>query len=226
MTTPVLAPVRVAVVNDYELVVAGLSAALAPYSHRVLVVELEIGPRIGSSEDVDVVLYDTFGQPQGDRLVLDRLLEGSSAKLVVFSWNLQPDLVARTLERGVAGYLSKSLRAEEIVEAIEAVHAGEIVVPPTVEEADEDPTRSADTPTSGWPGREMGLSPRESEVIALITNGYSNREIAERTYLSINSVKTYIRTAYRKLGVVRRPQAVIWGLDHGFGTRSIRPRGE
>jgi two-component system, NarL family, response regulator LiaR len=57
---------------------------------------------------------------------------------------------------------------------------------------------------------------RESEVIALITQGLSNQEIADRCYLSINSVKTYIRTAYRKMGVARRSQAVLWGIQHGF----------
>ena len=67
-----------------------------------------------------------------------------------------------------------------------------------------------------WPGKELGLTARESEVLVLITQGLSNQEIAERCYLSINSVKTYIRTAYRKLGVNRRAQAVAWGIRNGF----------
>ena len=66
------------------------------------------------------------------------------------------------------------------------------------------------------PGKEHGLTAREAEIIALITQGLSNQEIAERSYLSINSVKTYIRTAYRKIGVTRRSQAVLWGIKHGF----------
>ena len=53
-------------------------------------------------------------------------------------------------------------------------------------------------------------------MLALITQGLSNQEIAERSYLSINSVKTYIRTAYRKIGVTRRSLAVGWGLRNGF----------
>ena len=67
-----------------------------------------------------------------------------------------------------------------------------------------------------WPGREFGLTAREAEIIALITQGLTNQEIAERSYLSINSVKTYIRTAYRKMGVASRSQAVLWGVRHGF----------
>ena len=50
-------------------------------------------------------------------------------------------------------------------------------------------------------------------MLALITQGLSNQEIAERSYLCINSVKTYIRTAYRKIGVTRRAQAVAWGMQ-------------
>ena len=56
----------------------------------------------------------------------------------------------------------------------------------------------------------------------LITQGLSNQEIAERSYLSINSVKTYIRTAYRKIGVTRRAQAVAWGMRHGFEPDRLR----
>ena len=71
-------------------------------------------------------------------------------------------------------------------------------------------------PDAAWPGKEHGLTVREAEIIALITQGLSNQEIADRSYLSINSVKTYIRTAYRKIGVERRAQAVLWGIKHGF----------
>ncbi len=65
-------------------------------------------------------------------------------------------------------------------------------------------------------GHDVGLTPREVDVLALITRGLSNQQIAETTYLSINSVKTYIRTAYRRIGVTSRSQAVVWCLQHGF----------
>ena len=78
-------------------------------------------------------------------------------------------------------------------------------------------TGSASTVAKGeWPGQEAGLSARESEIIALITKGLTNQEIAERAYVSINSVKSYIRSAYRKIGVTRRAQAVAWAMQNGF----------
>lgn len=61
-----------------------------------------------------------------------------------------------------------------------------------------------------------GLSEREEQVLALIAQGLTNQEIADRVFVSINSVKTYIRSAYRKIGVTSRSQAVAWGLRNGI----------
>ncbi|MGB0102333.1 MAG: response regulator transcription factor [Nocardioides sp.] len=207
-------PIRIAVVNDYEMVVAGVAAMLAPHHDRINVVELDSGLPVISQ--VDVILYDTFGQIQGDGVDLEDLVRGGDARVVIFSWNLQPELVRKAIERGAAGYLSKGLSADEIATAIEAVHDGETVVP-------RESAGSVDTGAAGeWPGQEHGLTARESEVLALITQGLSNHEIATRSYLSINSVKTYIRTAYRKIGVTRRSQAVGWGMRHGFEPDRMR----
>ena len=115
MAVPVVAtPIRIAIVNDYELVVAGLTAALAPYADEVAVIEIEVDSPVVC--DVDVILYDMFGLAQGDVTDLDKLVHDSGASVVVFSWNVQPELVARTIAHGAAGYLSKALTAKELVE--------------------------------------------------------------------------------------------------------------
>ncbi|HEX6149316.1 response regulator transcription factor [Nocardioides sp.] len=208
-----MAPVRIAVVNDYEIVVAGVAALLAPFSDRVRVVELAANAKVISN--VDVVLYDTFGQVQGDGIDLDSLVRGSGAQVVIFSWNLQPGLVDAAIARGARGYLSKALAADDLVKGIEAVHRGEIVT-------ELRPTDERGLDRGAWPGKEHGLTQREAEVLALITQGLTNQEIADRAYISINSVKTYIRTAYRKIGVTRRSQAVSWGMRHGFTPDRMR----
>jgi DNA-binding NarL/FixJ family response regulator len=205
--------VRVAVVNDYELVVVGVAALLQPYRDRVQVVELD--SNLPVLRDVDVILYDTFGQVQGSGVDVDSLVGDGPGKVIVYSWNLHRELVRDSLAAGAAGYVSKALDAEELVRAIERVHAGEQLVP-------EGGGTANPRPESAWPGREHGLSVRESEIIALITQGLSNKEIAARSYLSINSVKTYIRTAYRKIGAERRAQAVLWGIKHGFEPDVVR----
>ncbi len=204
-------PVRVAIANDYELVVAGLAAALTPYSDRVEIVELDSG--VSPQAPVDVVLYDSFGQPQGDQVDLERF-SNHGGRLVIFSWNIDADLVQRTVDLGVAGYVSKTAPAEKLVDAIERVSRGETII--TIVNGDDDFGR--------WPGQEFNISNREAEVLALITQGFSNAEICEQTYLSKNTLKTYIRNLYRKIGVKRRAQAVLWGVENGFQPDRVRRR--
>jgi len=207
--------VRIAIANDYEIVVEGLAQMLKPFEDRVTVVETVANEPV--SQDVDIVLYDNFGQPHHKGLNLDVLLSQARARhLVVYTWHVDPALVDIALDVGATGYLPKNLTADELVSALERINAGEVVAPETAP----DPQ-----PGSGdWPGRTFGLSERESEIIALITQGLTNDQIADRAYLSINTVKSYIRTAYRKMGVRSRSQAVLWGIDHGFRTDRVRTR--
>lgn len=207
-------PIRIAIVNDYEVVVRGLHAMLAPFDDRVEVVELDVQEPVRSS--VDLTLYDTFSQTQVDDVDVDvdEILGNEHAgSLVVYTWNMHPQLVEVALAKGCRGYLDKALDATDLVSALERVAGGDLVISPTTVE-----TLVEDPPDLGgdWPGRDVGLSAREAEVVSLITQGMTNADIASRTYLSINSVKTYIRTAYRKMGVSRRAQAVRWGIEHGM----------
>ena len=208
-------PVRIAIANDYEIVVEGLAQMLKPFEDRVTVVETVANEPV--SQDVDIVLYDNFGQPHHKGLDLDVLLSQARARhLVVYTWHVDPALVDIALDVGATGYLPKNLTADELVSALERINAGEVVAPETAP----DPQ-----PGSGdWPGRTFGLSERESEIVALITQGLPNEQVADRAYLSINTVKSYIRTAYRKMGVRSRSQAVLWGLDHGFRPDRARNR--
>ena len=204
-------PLRLAIVDDYAVVIAGVASFLA--AERIDVVETgALSPVIS---DVDIVLYDTFGQIQGTGIDLEDFVRDSGAKVVIYSWNLQPQMIQEALAGGARGYLSKVLTGPEIVAALERVMRGEIVVVPGDHETSVDGA-------GDWPGRAAGLSPREAEILALITQGLTNQQIAERVFLSINSVKTYIRSAYRKIGVERRSQAVLWGVGHGFEPDSLR----
>lgn len=205
-------PVRIAVNDDYELVVVGVGTLLAPYADRVEVVELD--SNVPTTSEVDIVLYDTFAQDQGDKLDVGSLSVSGEPKVVVFSWNLQHELIDGAIAAGAAGYLWKGMPVADMVDALEAVHAGETVTPPG--------SARSNTETGAWPGKEFGLSAREAEVIALVTQGLTNQEIADKVYLSINSVKTYIRTAYRKIDVQRRSQAVAWGMNNGFAPDRVR----
>jgi NarL family two-component system response regulator LiaR len=207
----VTTPLRIAIVDDYAVVVAGVAAFLA--SHDIDVVETGASAPVIS--DVDVVLFDTFGQIQGTGIDLEDFVRDSGAKVVVYSWNLEPQLIQEALRAGASGYLSKVLTGSEVVRALERIMDGEVVV---ITGDDETSVGGA----GDWPGRAAGLSPREAEIIALITQGLSNQAIADRIYLSINTVKSNIRLAYRKMGVETRSQAVIWGVKNGFEPDTLR----
>jgi two-component system, NarL family, response regulator LiaR len=198
-------PLRLAIVDDYAVVVAGVAALMEV--ERIDVVETAVSLPVIS--DVDVVLYDTFGQVQGLGVDLEDFVAHSGAKVVIYSWNLQPRLIKQAIEGGASGYLSKVLTGPVIVEALERIMSGETVIL----------TGDNETSVGGkgdWPGRSAGLSSREAEVIALIASGLTNQQIAERACVAPNTVKTYIRSAYRKIGVERRPQAVLWAVENGF----------
>lgn len=159
--------------------------------------------------DVDVALFDTFAQGEADHEDFSVLLANPRVRrAAVYTWAFDPSLIDTALRLGAAGYLSKTLTASDLVAAIERIDGGEVVV-------SERPTRR-NSSTSNWPGRSDGLTEREAEIMALITQGKTNVEIAELTYLSINSIKSHIRHAYRKAGVTSRTQAVLWGVDHGL----------
>ena len=206
-------PIRLAIVNDYEVVVRGLADMLAAYSTELEVVELDT--MVPVSVPVDIALYDTFAQTQGDSPDVEDLIHNPLVRrVVVYTWNIQARLIEGTLARGASAYLSKTLAAPDLAAALRAVHAGERIISP-------DPG-TAPLVGGDWPGRAEGLTAREAEVIALITQGLSNAAIAERASLSINSVKSYIRTSYRKMGVTSRTTAVLWGLEHGFSPDRLR----
>jgi DNA-binding NarL/FixJ family response regulator len=200
--------ILVALIDDYDVVLTGVASMLDPYRDRILVAEIDANEPL--HDTVDVALYDSFAQPESDHDEVEVLVRSPHAKrVVVYTWNFHPDLIASAKQRGAHGYLSKTLPARELVEALEAVHAGEYVI-------SEPPGRSRPSLGHDWPGRGEGLTDRESEILALITQGKSNAEVAAVTFLSPNTVKSYIRSVYRKICVSSRTQAVLWGVKHGF----------
>ncbi len=202
-------PVSIALVDDYDVVVAGVAHMLASYRDRVVVAELDSNEPV--DDVVDIALYDSFAQPESDHDEISALVANPRARrVVVYTWNFHPDLIAGARRQGVHGYLSKALSARDLVAALEAIHAGEVVV------SDQPPRRARSAPGLDWPGRREGLTDRESEILALITQGKSNADVARLTFLSPNTVKSYIRSIYRKIDVGSRTQAVLWGVAHGF----------
>ena len=201
-------PISVALIDDYDVVLVGVAHMFDEYRDRIVIAEIDSNQSL--DDEVDIALYDSFAQPESDHDEISLLVKNPRAKrVVVYTWNFHPELVESARRQGVHGYLSKTLAARELVAALEAVHAGEMVI--------SEPGRRAGSAMGlDWPGRREGITDRESEVLSLITQGKSNAEVATLTYLSPNTVKSYIRTLYRKISVDSRTQAVLWGVKHGF----------
>jgi DNA-binding NarL/FixJ family response regulator len=198
-------PLTVALVDECELVHQGIATMLAGHARRVTV----LPARHHRTGPVDIALVDPFTRPgrdAGDPSSV-RPAPGTASRVAVFTWEIRAGFVERAMFGGADGYLSKALPASELVVALEKVYSGERLIALDV------PVRRIDEPTRLMP--ELGLTPRESDVIAMIAAGASNQEISCRLKLSMNTVKSHIRTAYRSMGVTSRTQAVIWAVEHG-----------
>ena len=193
-STPGTSPANVTLVEESELVVSGVRVMLAPY-RDINVVPVRSRER---GTVADIVLYDPARPGAGDR----RHAQAHASGWVYYTWDPTPRLVQAATAGGVRGVLSKRLAAEELASALLRVHRGEFVVERGIDPLADD-------------GEAAALTPREREVVALITGGLSNQEIADDMALSINSIKSYIRSAYRKMEVESRSQAVLWGVQHG-----------
>jgi DNA-binding NarL/FixJ family response regulator len=201
-------PISVALVDDYDVVLIGLAHMFDAYRDRIVISEIDANAVLDDS--IDIVMYDSFAQPESDHEQIAALVRNPRAEhVVVYTWNFHPDLVAGARDAGVHGYLSKTLPARELVASLEAIALGDTVFSSA-------PRRVTSAQGLDWPGRLEGISDRESEILALITQGKSNADVAALTYLSPNTVKSYIRSVYRKIGASSRTQAVLWGVAHGF----------
>jgi DNA-binding NarL/FixJ family response regulator len=192
--------VRVAVANDYEIVVAGLEALLRCYEDRLLVCEsIIVGEPV--SEPVDVALYDLYGRSGVGASALRTLVrEPAIERVVVFTMDVTADLVADGTAAGATGFISKALTGEEIAGALLRAAAGEDVVASTA-------VPKSAHPDLEWPGKTVGLTERESQAVTLLAQGLSNREIAAALYLSTETIKSYVAQIFAKLQVRNRVEA-------------------
>jgi DNA-binding NarL/FixJ family response regulator len=167
-------PLTVSLVNDYEIIVSGLAAMLAPFADRVKVVELNVESE--PARQADIALFDTFA---GRRHALSRatamVRDGYVDRVVLYTWDATADFLAQAEQAGVSGVILKSVSGERLLQALERTVTGErmgmshITRSPRSEQTNE-------------------LSNREREVLALLALGSTNRQIANELYLSVDTV--------------------------------------
>jgi len=201
--------VRVAVLSRHQLIRAGLTQLLSCDNSRALVVAGPVGA--GDLEGVDVVVFDLVADlgghldPVPEELAV--LLAERVSVLAVTSHG-KSHLAETALAMGVAEVVHLDVAGEALLQAVERVAAGHA------------------TTLVAYRGRhndlawvEANLTEREIAVLELVGVGLLNQDIADRLYLSINTVKTYIRSTYRKIGATRRAEAVLWAVHHGVAPR-------
>jgi DNA-binding NarL/FixJ family response regulator len=210
-------PISVAAVNDYELVIDGIAGMMARFPAQAKVCDrIVIGEPI-DHPPIDVALYDTYGRVGIAAASLDRLRRHRDVRHVaMFSLDLAPALVAEGRRSGATGFISKALPASEIVDALVRVAAGEEILAPGPEAA------SPTEPELDWPGKDRGLTERESQVLVLAAEGLTHAQIGEALYVGRETVKTHLSRAYAKVGLHNRAGAVRYVIETGAFER-FRP---
>jgi len=209
-------PVRILLVDDDPLVRSGLKLMLGGAKGIEVVGEVEDGRGVLAAVDSfhpDVVLMD-IRMPQVDGIAATRLLRGQPdppAVLVLTTFHAD-ELVLGALRAGAAGFLLKDTPPTELVRAIEAVHAGDSVLSPTVTRTlVELVAGDADAALRHEQARERlaTLSEREHDVALAVGRGLANAEIAAELYMSVATVKAYVSRLLTKLEVQNRVQIAL-----------------
>ena len=213
-------PARVVLVNDDEIIMEGLQGMLARHRDRV-----ELAGGVLLTDDViakaialnaDVVLLDiNIGGTSGLEVAAGMAAEKPPFRVVIFTDDADERRLLEALRLGISGYLLKSLSGAQLADHLVRVRDGEVVVDPTM--ATRIAMRAAHLGGGRvWPGSQLGLSQRESEVLSLLVDGLSNRLIAAQLVVGEETVKTHLRSIYRKLGVNDRSQAIATALRQGM----------
>ncbi|MCX5587642.1 response regulator [Streptomyces erythrochromogenes] len=207
--------IRVLLVDDHQVVRRGLRTFLEVQEDIEVVGEASDGDEgIARAEELrpDVILMDVK-MPGTDGIeALRRLRElANPARVLVVTSFTEQRTVVPALRAGAAGYVYKDIDPDALAGAIRSVHAGHVLLQPEVAQAllSQDGQGS----TAGRPG---SLTDREREVLGLIADGRSNREIARALVLSEKTVKTHVSNILMKLDLSDRTQAALWAVRHGI----------
>jgi NarL family two-component system response regulator LiaR len=211
-------PIRVALVNDYMIVLEGLRSLLKSSEPEIQVVEMDV--RTHPRRGVDVTLVDTYGELDD---LADRVRslgsDPENGAIVVFSFSDHPQAVRHALSAGATAFISKAAPREQIIDGIKAAAGGnQVVLTQRSQHARIDEALR-------WPGRDIGLTERESELLSLLPTGLTNRELGTRLYVSENTIKTHLRHLYAKLGVRNRAQASSFAGQGILGDHLPRAKG-
>ena len=209
-------PIRILIVDDHAVVREGLRSFIefkpdmdvigeAGDGIEALEKTRELGP--------DVILMDIV-MPKLDGIgTIEQLkIQGSQARILVITSFAEDEQIFPAIKAGALGYLLKDSAPQELIQAIRDVHRGQPSLHPTValklmDELNQEPE---------LPPTEEPLTDRELEVLKLIAQGYTNREISERLHLTERTVGNYASNILDKLHLANRTQAALYALHTGI----------
>ncbi|MBN9151163.1 MAG: response regulator transcription factor [Cryobacterium sp.] len=204
--------IRVVLVEDHELVRRGIAELISAESDMDVVAEAgtvaQARSRIAATNP-DIVLLDVR-LPDGSGIDVCRSIRQEAPQircLILTAYDDEDALYAAVLA-GAAGYILKDIRGNRLIEAIRRVAAGHSLLDPTLKKMVTHRMREA---SSGEDPRLDALTGRERQVLNLIAEGLTNREIGQRINLAEKTVKNYVSNILSKLGLQRRTQAAVLG---------------
>jgi len=210
--------IRVLSVDDHELMRRGIRFSLLSVEDIELVAEAHSGEEALSLCDEvgpDVVLMDMYLTDSMDGIATTRAIRERCPQVQVLALSsfFEKGLVQGALQAGAIGYLVKGVSGAELADAIRAAYAGRPTLTSEAVEVLIEPTR---------PQSRLGhdLTKRELEVLALLVEGLSNAEIADRMYLSVAAVKYHVSNILSKLGASNRTEAVVLAMEHNLVPKS------
>ncbi|MBN9106558.1 MAG: response regulator transcription factor [Propionibacteriaceae bacterium] len=226
--TEVSEPIRVVLVDDQQLVSAGLAMVIEAQADMAVVGQAADGAAavdLLGELAADVVLMDVR-MPQLDGIeATRRILAAADAagrtapKIVMLTTYDLDEYLLTAIQAGASGFLLKNAPPADLLAAIRTVHVGDAVIAPSATRRLLDHVAAGGLVPAAEDPRLERLTDREREVLGLIAQGLSNAEIGASLYLSETTVKTHVRHILTKLGVRDRVQAVVAAYETGLARR-------
>jgi DNA-binding NarL/FixJ family response regulator len=209
--------IRVLVADDHTIFREGLCRLLEAEEDISVIGEARSGREcveLTTKLKPDVVLLD-LKMPDQDGLSVLTELGGpeSNVRTIVLTASEDEQDYVETVKRGARGIVLKQAATERLLEGIRKVHRGEIWIDQRVA-AEVMKAMTRPGPPLGVAGEKALLTPREAEIVALVTQGFRNKEIAEKLSISEQTVKNHLQNIYDKLGVSDRLELALYALHH------------